>query len=646
MNKNKLFDDSKVIIHPEGYIFLYILIKYVFFGKEGIKEKTYLKLIKFTEKLSERGFNINLENIENNRKEKDKIEIIKTFKIIFDFTKVQNIIYSPEIIENILIMIFSFGFDVNQSDSFGKYIYNNLEMLSLNDEIKTKIVSDWFVNDNLKSFINLYDILNFDSSDENIDIQINPLLELLMEICFLKNIKYCKIIYNSQQRSIKSYNTSIYSNYYNNFAIDKNVKLGEVKKDIIKNFGEARSFFISVYIYCHNKNNPLINYFKDSENLINLPFIYELSEADINDKFIGIVLSPVRIEQRIIDIEMNENRFQHKGIFELFSALLFNKNIKKISINNCYLKPIYLKNIFDNFPIFINKNVEVLNISDNYLKSDVDHYLAKVISILRGLKTLNISNNYLKCGLAPFFVSLKNLYRLKKSKLETLIMFNCYLDDISFYELGELLKSKYCLLKNLCLNMNSIPSDINFFNSLKKNKSLKRIYLYECGIGSNKRDEIDRIISNTNIEVLYLGYNKIHDLNQIIRIIYRNSLIKNNEDKFFCDNPCLYNLNLNNNNCYNKNIEKIELIKNGIKSINLSCLDLTGILKEYNINNEKKQSKNNKAEKINKGIDVSYEDEIQNFQNDLKEESEKYKKNLIDTLYNKSKVEIKKNIII
>ena len=68
---------------------------------------------------------------------------------------------------------------------------------------------------------------------------------------------------------------------------------------------------------------------------------------------------------------------------------------------------------------------------------------SQTIVFLRGLKTLNISNNYLKCGLAPFFVSLKNLYRQKKSKLETLILFNCYLDDISFYELGELLKSKY-----------------------------------------------------------------------------------------------------------------------------------------------------------------------------------------------------------
>ena len=56
-------------------------------------------------------------------------------------------------------------------------------------------------------------------------------------------------------------------------------------------------------------------------------------------------------------------------------------------------------------------------------------------------------------------------------------------------------------------------------------------------------DEIERIISNTNLQLLYLYKNKIHDFNQYIRIIYRNSMIKNQYEKenesIFCNNSYL-----------------------------------------------------------------------------------------------------------
>ena len=115
-------------------------------------------------------------------------------------------------------------------------------------------------------------------------------------------------------------------------------------------------------------------------------------------------------------------------------------------------------------------------------KSDADKYLAKVISSLNKLKYLNLSYNNLQGGIAPFFITLKKLYREKKTKLETLILVKCILNNNDFYELGELLKSKYCQLKCLCISQNIIPSEINFFNSLKKNRSLKEIYLNNLNI--------------------------------------------------------------------------------------------------------------------------------------------------------------------
>ena len=213
--------------------------------------------------------------------------------------------------------------------------------------------------------------------------------------------------------------------------------------------------------------------------------------------------------------------------------------------------------------------------------------MVKIFQNLKGLKYLNLSYNNIKGGIASLFAEMKNLYRRKKTNLETLILINCRLDNQDFYELGELLKSKYCQLKCLCLSMNKIPSNINFFKSLKKNRSLKEIYLYNCGISSDKEDEINRIISNLNFEKLYLYANQIHDYNKYISIIYRNCLIKNKEEienrNISYDKPCLFNLNINGTDCLNRNNNKNILIHKGIQKTNLSILDLTSVLNGYKI---------------------------------------------------------------
>ena len=76
-----------------------------------------------------------------------------------------------------------------------------------------------------------------------------------------------------------------------------------------------------------------------------------------------------------------------------------------------------------------------------------------MISHLKGLKTINLSCNDIGIGLSSFFVMLKQLYRQGKTNLENLIINKCNLDKYSFYELGELLKCKYCGLKRLYLNL-------------------------------------------------------------------------------------------------------------------------------------------------------------------------------------------------
>ena len=50
---------------------------------------------------------------------------INNFNNIIDFIKSQNRKYAGDIIEGILIIIFSYGFKIDQDQSFSKYIYYN-----------------------------------------------------------------------------------------------------------------------------------------------------------------------------------------------------------------------------------------------------------------------------------------------------------------------------------------------------------------------------------------------------------------------------------------------------------------------------------------------------------------------------------------
>ena len=145
-----------------------------------------------------------------------------------------------------------------------------------------------------------------------------------------------------------------------------------------------------------------------------------------------------------------------------------------------------------------------------------------------------------------------------------------------------MLKCKYCKLKNLYLSNNNIPYNVNFLKKLKKNKSLTQIYFNKSNIGNNNTEDIMRIISNTNIEELYLYKNNINNIDQCLRIIYRTKLIKIEEDinneKIYKSESYLHNLDLSNNYCINKNNNKINLITNINEDMTLYCLDISCIL--------------------------------------------------------------------
>ena len=635
MEKNNYFEHTKRIMDPNIHKFLYVFIKYLFCGKNYMSEARY-KLGKFIDKLNKIGLDIDKSVLDKNKCDSG------TLKNLFIFIKNQNLSLAYEIFENILIRIFSFSFLTSTDEFFGKYLYNNMEQLKVEKNIflkwvDQKILTSLF-NDNNKylddALINDEKLSKLDDESEENKQEI---LSLCSESTFLETLYYLikskKIIDKSMgnpnlNETTTSNVSGIYSTIYDQLSqLFYGSILGLKKKD--QHLILSLAILISAYIYYQNRKSPLMKYSEAKNDLEISPFVFDISEAGIGDLYANTIFAPLRIEPRITDIEMNKNRFKDYAIFELHKLLMFNKSIKIISLSSCGTKTISLNPFNDYFVPFDNFNVEELNLSANYFKSDIGSNLSKLITHWKGLKILSLSNNILKGGLGFFFVTLKNLYRKNQSKLEELYLINCDLDDMSFYELGELLKSKFCKLKCLSLNENKIPSNLNFFKSLKKNRSLEEIYFYGCDINSEKTDEIERIISNTNLESLYLYSNKIHDFNQYIRIVYRTTLIKNRTEKMnniLINSPGLFNLNMNNGVCYNQNYEKLKIILEGFKNTNLSILDFSSVIIDpHNEDNE---------------VNFNYYKGIMEILDYLKEKQEEYKRALRDIL--ESEVDIKK----
>ena len=654
-NKNKkkfeiveIINNSETIINKHIYLFLFKIFKNIFLKKSDDKGENY-KLDKAVEK-------INLNIIKDADKFISRNYNLKNIRNIMDFTKSQNLIYFGDIIENILIYIFSFGFQVDKDATFGQYLYNNIAKLREphNYDILNMIKSDIFAPQelgNLKKLL-LVDISFNDLSNKVINkIQENSVFyNLLIDIYKMKYIILWIDYYN--EKVLKyinkgNFNMKIYDKIYN---ILKDSSSTIVEQDLSANsincfvsniffpeeFGKVprasirivRAFLISVFIYYQNKHSSLMKFIKsnkdidDIENeksLANLPFTYELRGALIEGRFSNIVLSPLKIEPRISNIVLDKNNLRELGLYELSKLLIMNKNVKLVDFNTSLIRSSFLEYFNFGMGFHDNYTLEELNLSNNYLKEDSEDSLYRIISHLKGLKTLNLSSNEFNKGLSYSFVVLRKLYRKGKTKLENLYLSKCTLDGQSLYELGELLKCKFCKLKKLFLSGNSFPYNNNdFLKKLKKNKSLDEIYLNKNDIWNGDVDDILRIINVTEIKYLYLYRIKITDFNKLLAIINRAKFIgnKDDENKINLDELFLTNLDLSNNDFSIKNQKHIELLIKLIEKTNLNCLDISHIL--YGENPYKFQ-------KIDKNLD--YRKKVEELKKILEDNKNKYIKN-------------------
>ena len=669
MDTKKLYKYS-ILKYSQNYInsnillVVFSLFKFIFIKR---KEETTSK--KIEEKLDNFIEKINEKIIKNEKKYINKDYSIDNFKNIFLFVKTQNVILAGDIIEGILIYIFSFAFHADQDQTFDKYLFSNLSIIKNpnNYDLADMFKKNKFIPEELH---NITDLLSIDAtSDDKINIYINQkqkdsiLFNLLFQIFYEKHINFKNSFYNKKTiyyinkgfLDNEKISNDIYSKLRDNSTtiIDRDIT-GNSIMSLVQNlfypreFGKIfkvpvrliRSFFIQVFIYYQNKNSPLMNYIDENKDkdYVAIPFNYNLNGACIEGRFSYIILAPLKFEPRISKVLLSQNNIRECGLYEIGKVFLFNKNIKTIDFNTCLLRNNFLEYLNRALGLFDNYSVEVINISYNYLKDFCEEYLTKLLSHFKALKTINLTGNEFKRGISSFLIVLKQLYRTGKTKLENLYLNKCTLDEATYYELGELLKCKYCKLKKLYLNINPIPNNINFLKKLKKNRSLTEIYLNKKDIGNKDVSDIMKIISNTKINQLYLFNNKIFNFNELLRILYRTKLIKDDsnkdnimimDDSLFLTNLDISNntLSTNNNRLSIKNESHIILLAKIFKETTLECIDFSHMINPMkNVDNK------------------NYEDSV----NKLKESLEKYKQKYINEIkeIRTNEVNIKRNIFL
>ena len=658
---NEIINNSEKIIDKYIHLFLFNLFKYIFI-KKIIKSKFEKFFNKYITKINE-------SMIKEENKFISKEYSLNNIRNIMDFTKSQNLIYGGDIIESILIYVISFGFKIDKDLTFGEYIFNNIWRMKdiTNYDFANMIKADIFIP---KELHDIKQLLIIDSSlDDQINMIINKDKEnsifynLLIEIQKMKYKYFWKNKYKTKSINYINgdfLNFKLYEHLYD-LIKDKAVHL--LDKDLTSNsimsrvsnlffsgefgimikttIGIIRSFLISVFIYYQNKHSPLMNYIKpnkdikekENENsLAYIPFSYDLRGACIEGRYSNIILSPLKVEPRISNVLLDQNNFREIGIYELGKLLILNKNIEFIDCCRFLMRTNYLNYFTIGMGVYDNYTLEELNISYNYLKEDCEENIYKIISHLKGLKTLNLSSNEFRRGLSSFFVVLRKLYRKRKSKLETLYLTKCTLDEQSLYELGELLNCKFCKLKKLFLSANYFSLTKDFLRKLKKNKSLIVIYLNKNDILNNDVGDILRIINISQIRNLYLNKTKISDFNKLLSIISRTKLIKDKDDEnsIIGDESFLTNLDLSSNNFNNKTPYHIELLTNLIKKTNLNCLDISHILYGPDPNKMPKIQQN-----------LRYREKVENLKKILEDDIDKYIENVRNL--NENKVDMKNN---
>ena len=284
---DKIINYSSFAINKEIFLFLFILIKHII-----IKNKSKPKI---EDKLNEwiKYFNDNYIKEKKNFINKEYTK--ENFKNILNFIKNKNRISAGDILEGILIYIFSLAFKADKDYTFGKYLYNNISKFKdeTNFDLEKFFLKEKFIPNELHNIIQLLAIdTSFEDEENNFisEKQENSVLYCLLaellktkynyvwnEINNNKTMKYINKGDFNKKMAVKIYNTikgnsitildkditsNSLMNLVSNLYFSKD--FGNIKKAPIK---IIKSFFISVFIYYQNQNSPLMKYIYSNKEI-------------------------------------------------------------------------------------------------------------------------------------------------------------------------------------------------------------------------------------------------------------------------------------------------------------------------------------------------------------------------------------------
>ena len=638
------------IINKESYLFLYSLLKSIFIiDTENRKEKNN-KLEEFMKIIKEK-YEIEL------RREYSK----ENFENIIKFVKTHNVIYGGEILENILLKLFSSIMKIPQKETINKYIYYNLQnVFGIKNKMIQKQIKEVELIQNFISYDRLYpDELK--NKDIFFQIPYTPIptdFEYFLTLIYklkLDSVKNEKNKFNDITHKLFEYSKKYHSgkeekNIIQNSIIEFDSKINQVyenynknKQDnfINQNISVISYFFFTLFVNYQTINSRLIKFSnKKKDKLSSVPYEINFMGSSMKGIYASLMFTPMRQDNRINIISMAENDFAELGMLEMGKTIVFNPHLKVINYSKNRLYSHYFYYFSNASKIFDNNSVEEINLYNNFFKDDIDDYLCDILKKFKNLKTLNLSNNRIGSGISKFCNRLNLYYKQKKTKLERLNLNKCTLNKSSLYELCECLKSKSCKLKYLYLNINYI----NDFNSeplliaIKKNNSLRELYLSRNFIGNSSTQNIGKVISRfrDSLEVIYLNQNEIKNNDNLLRIASRTKVVyssKEDRNKLLIkldENPSLKNLDLSKNAINIRNKKQILLLEQIINDTYLSCFDYSLILQTFDPDPKKENYENNefsneKKELIEKIKNIKDErDKIFSYIDEMKSFEDKY----------------------
>ena len=459
-------------------------------------------------------------------------------------------------------------------EDYTNYIYNNLRALIYSKDL-----------DNILKFVTY----NKDN-----------------EFLFLEFLKYSNLRWEKFISNAKKYNIDFYNKYLdsinpekkikNNFLLkdeenEKNKEKFDIKKsiEIFQNFPEDNQLelFVSGIVYNSMKKNEQEGNKEDKLEIQN----FNLSEIPMIS-----VLSGIKFNKNILEINLNGNSLSPKSCFYLGSCIKTLPFLTLIDISKCDINNDKLY-MFIEGTNYSNENLSKkqfclnrLNLKDNpeitdndTKNSEYEHPLALIIEKFK-LKWLNLTNAKLGGkGINKLFKKMIELLETNQLFIENLIIIN---NDIKneecLSELGDLIIKEKCPLKKLILSKNLIstyPYEYNYNNtfinyyekfmkSVAKSK-LEELFLINCEIGNNDEDInilYEMLKENKSLKSIRLFGNKINNMKSFAKILgifsdYNKQL----------ENNTLKSLDLSKNNC---NLKIDEDFMKLVESLKLEYLDV------------------------------------------------------------------------